>query len=424
MEITHVLYYEPMKLLRTWEWDEDWPVNDIAGNLFLRFTRQYWMTIQEDRLIGEMPDPDNLEQAMKIWTVPSLLTLLREITCVPSSHGLKGKFQGKAHCSFKDWVDVFFPPPDKRQHKGSMWKELYTRGYIHEYHNRLLEMSDAEAEDLRMHLGDIFENMQCIPCVVPSTATNPGQLWKAADERVLFWANPLHYKIERVAPRTRRGGTVYRIKASRDMINARLDKELDDVDIGDGMRARRRLRNAHKRTLTRQSHAQKNKRVPPARNIKKATEVEASHHVSESELPQPSATKRATRRVVISSEDGCNGGEQDEAIHPVSDSEPQQPTPAKRRARRPVVSSEDDNQGYERDASSHDDVLPSWTVLNQPTSQSSDDDMDGNYDMQDGIVDDDFDMEDGDGDDDCEMDDDADGDDDYEMEDDDTMELD
>src|SRR5580698_7334499 len=40
-EIIDVLYHEPMKLLRTWVWDEDWDTDKVAGDLFIKFTRQF-----------------------------------------------------------------------------------------------------------------------------------------------------------------------------------------------------------------------------------------------------------------------------------------------------------------------------------------------------------------------------------------------
>jgi hypothetical protein len=374
-DIIHVLYHEPMKLLHTWIWDPDWDTDDIAAKLFLHFTRQFWLTIQEDRItsaIHVIPDPDNLEEAMKTWTVPSLLSTLTEITCLPSSHGLKGKFPGKGHRAFRDWVDIFFPTPEKSQHKESVWKELYTRGYIKEFHDHLLDMSPRQAADLQTRLGDIFEQLQCIPIAAPSTPTTPGQLWKTADQRILFFANPLHYKIERVAPRTRAGTTVFRVKASRNMINARLDKELDGVDVGDGQRARRRLKNAHKRQQARKSAMQKNRRDPPNRT----------------------RTNKTAADVDI---------EQDRAQTNAGNSDPNHPiqlsSPIKRATRKLVLSSEEDYDsdptGYNRDQTSGEDYLPSWNVMTQPNSNGSGDEMDEDDDMEesDGGADEDYDMD-------------------------------
>ena len=299
-DIKHVLHHEPMKLLHTWIWNNDWDSNDVAGQLFIHFTRQFWMTIQEDCFVPTVctdhsqPDPDTLEEAMSTWTVPSLLSTLNRITCLPSNHGLAGNFPGKRHRAFRDWVPIFFPSPDNPQHKFSVWKELYVRGYIKEFHDHLLEMSPAEAMHLQDRLGDIFERLQCIPFATPSTPTNLGQLWKTEDESILFYANPRHYKLERVAPKSRAGTSVFRVKASRDMINARLDKELDGIDIGDGKRARQRLRNAQYRPIARRSVKQRNNRVPPTRNKQNETQADTIH----------SPAKRATRRIVLSPDCG------------------------------------------------------------------------------------------------------------------------
>jgi hypothetical protein len=324
---------------------------------------------------------------MRTWTVPSLLSTLRDITCTPSSHGLKGKFQGKGHRAFRDWVDVFFPQPDKPQHKHSVWKQLYERGYINDFHEHLRKMPPRDAAHLHTHLGDIFGRLQCVPCSTPSTQTSVGQLWKTADEKIIFVANPLHYKIEQVAPRTRAGTTVFRVKASGDMINARLDKELDGVDVGAALRAQKRLKNA-KRVQARRSVAQKNKRVPPKRNQKKDVQLEDEVEDTDHPVQLQSSATRAGRRIVLSSEgDAGTGYNRDDSSQGEDEdhdggcraagSSTHKKSPAKRTTGRitlsPEVEDGDDMDGYNQDDSCMDDYLPSWEVL---TRGNSGDDMD------------------------------------------------
>jgi hypothetical protein len=321
-DITHALRHDPMKLLHAWTWDEEWSTDDIAADLFIHFTRQYWFTVHPSFLISEerRPAPNNLEESMQIWTVPSLLSILKQPTCIPSNHGLKGKFQGKGHRAFRDWVQVFFPLPNDPQHKDSVWRELYKYGYIQEYHAQLSKMSAVDGRVVSDSLGDVFERLQCIPSAAPSTPTNQGQLWKTADEQVIFWANPLLYRIEQVAPRTRAGGTVCRVKASRDTINALLAQELHGTDINNWRRDRRRLRIAHEKQKARKSTKKKNARVPPKKKALMNPSANVAPNSSSDgdsnddlKQPRPSPVKRATGRVIITSEDSDNeAGNNDE----------------------------------------------------------------------------------------------------------------
>jgi hypothetical protein len=311
-DIVHLLRHEPSKLMRTWVWDPDWSVDEDAATLFKAFTRQYWLTIQKDRFITSQPKPDTLEEAMEVWTIPSLVSLLSEITCLASNHGLDGRFHGTGHRAFRDWMNVFFPSPEKPQHRDSVWRELFSDGaYISEYHGALETMSNADVTRLQLQLGDIFGRLQCVPNALESTATSVGRLWKGSDGMVEFCANPLHYRIEKVSPTVRTPTDALRLKATREAILDGLAAELEGVDIDSSRRARRRDRNAQKKKNARKSGNKRNARKPPQKRGPRTRATGNEEEVPPVPVPAIAEKQTDASEISVSSENAAAESSED-----------------------------------------------------------------------------------------------------------------
>jgi hypothetical protein len=81
-----------------WVWDPDWDgVHEIAAQLFVRFSREYFVTLKDDA-----PSPTCLQEAMEAWAVVELSNTLVSCWFVASNHGLKGNFPGARSLSFRD----------------------------------------------------------------------------------------------------------------------------------------------------------------------------------------------------------------------------------------------------------------------------------------------------------------------------------
>jgi hypothetical protein len=108
-DICSTIAHNPTLLVRDWVWGSNWSnLQKTAGRMFFDFTVNFFLTLAPDALkTGQYPKPNGLEEAMKLWTVKSLLDTLKDVAFKPSNHGLKGKVNGKHNVSFKDMVHFF-----------------------------------------------------------------------------------------------------------------------------------------------------------------------------------------------------------------------------------------------------------------------------------------------------------------------------
>ena len=60
-----------------WVWDPDWDgVHKIASQHFVRFSREYFVTLKDDALRADAPSPTYLQEAMEAWVVVELSNTL------------------------------------------------------------------------------------------------------------------------------------------------------------------------------------------------------------------------------------------------------------------------------------------------------------------------------------------------------------
>ena len=92
--------------------------------------------------------------------------------------------------------------------------------------------------------------------------------------------NPIFYKIEKVGKAKRKATTQGKqIKASRAIIEARLDEEHRQIPFNEGRLKARQVKKAHKRETKRRSGKKNNYRKPPQRKKGPATSEEVHQDV-------------------------------------------------------------------------------------------------------------------------------------------------
>jgi len=271
-EISLAIAHRPMLLMWDWVWDEKWATRSTAGRLFLQFTIDYFLTLTTDALkVAEFPKPCDLKGAMEQWTMPSLMTVLKDVSFKPSNHGLKGHMSGRRNPSFKDLMSLFFPIPDPNMRKDSVWHPFLAKGYLHEFHEMLHGMSEKESSSLLLALKKIFGRLQCLPSAVACSRRACGRLWEQFDGGVRMLTNPIFYKIEMVGKAKRKGtARGKQVKASKAIIEARLDEEHRHIAFNKARLKARQAKKARNRETKRRSGKKNNYRKPPAPRQKKA----------------------------------------------------------------------------------------------------------------------------------------------------------
>jgi hypothetical protein len=251
-----------------WVWDPDWDgVHEIAAQLFVRFSREYFVTLKDDALRADAPSPTCLKEAMEAWAVVELSNTLVSCWFVASNHGLKGNFPGARSLSFRDHARMFFPTtPDHILN--SAWSPFLQHGYIGRYLRELEKLDDDDdRQSLTDAIADIFGRLHCLPVIVTPTQRSKGRIWTTSHEGIHLLTNPMFYKLKRVggpkADARVAANRLQRVKASNAVINKRLIQMNGGgaASAADAKRARKVARDRMKRLSTKS----KNKRRPPDR---------------------------------------------------------------------------------------------------------------------------------------------------------------
>src|ERR1700683_11614 len=108
-------------------------------------------------------------------------------------------------------------------------------------------MTEKESASLLCELSRIFGRVQCLPNVVVCTAKACGRLWEQFYEGVRMLTNPIFYKMERVGKAKRMNvARGKQVKASKAIIEARLDKQHRNIPFNEGRLKTRQVRKASK----------------------------------------------------------------------------------------------------------------------------------------------------------------------------------
>ena len=313
-EILSTMARNPTLLMSEWVWEERWDTRSTAGRLFLQFTIDYFLTLSTDILRNAtLPTPKNLEEAMELWTLRSLMRLFKDVSFKPSNHGLVGNVPGRRNPSFKDMVHLFFPDPELNIRERSVWHPFLSKGYIREFHETIYPMTEKDSASLLRNLGKIFGRVQCLPNAVACTTKACGRLWEQFEGGVRMLTNPIFYKIERVG-KAKRMNTARgkQVKASKVIIEARLDEQHRNIPFNEARLKTRQVRKARKREVKRRSGKKNNYRKPPVKRQKSSQppseestldEVRKSSDEDEDVPDVPSAPVLRKRRVFLLEEE-------------------------------------------------------------------------------------------------------------------------
>ncbi|KDQ05693.1 hypothetical protein BOTBODRAFT_182311 [Botryobasidium botryosum FD-172 SS1] len=258
----------PWSIMREWVYTAPLSHSLVAGKLFVAFTRQIWVLLNDRWLTSHgYPEPCTLQDAMAVWEVKAVFNHLLDVVFLPSKAGLEGAGPGHPEETFMQRVDTFFPQPDAvRPQKRSQWGPLWHSGYISDYHAALAACRDDEARgDLLRDLETYFSNIQCLPISHRPTANTHGCVWDRDIRGIKLVTNPCYYKLHalgstRTAPRRRQPpatkkhkDAVYAIMAATGQGAAMAKEVLRDE------------RKSQKQQRNRRSGAVLNKRAPPKR---------------------------------------------------------------------------------------------------------------------------------------------------------------
>jgi hypothetical protein len=264
-EVLSTMARNPTLLMSKWVCEERWDTRSTAGRLFLQFIIDYFLTLSTDILRNAtLPIPKNLEEAMELWTLPSLMRPFKDVYVKPS--GLVGNVPQRSP-SFKDMVHLFFPDPELNIQECSVWHPFLIKGYIRELHETIYSMTEKDSASLLQNLGKIFGRVQCLPNAVACTTKACGGLCEQFEGGVWILTNPIFYKIERVG-KAKRMNTARgkQVKASKAIIEAR--EQHRNIPFNEGRLKTRQVRKARKHEVKRTSGQKNNYRKPPVKRQK------------------------------------------------------------------------------------------------------------------------------------------------------------
>jgi hypothetical protein len=112
---------------------EEGSIEEMACNIFIKFTRQMWMALHEQWRIEATVDitPRTIEEALTNWTVDFVLQHCVNPMFLPCNTGLRN-VTGHHVTSFAERFKMYFSL--EREGLGKFWSGFATEpGYIHEF---------------------------------------------------------------------------------------------------------------------------------------------------------------------------------------------------------------------------------------------------------------------------------------------------
>jgi hypothetical protein len=157
-------------------------------------------------------------------------------------------------------------------------------------------MAEEDVASLMQRLRRIFGRIQCLPNAVACTQKACGRLWEQFDGGVRMLTNPIFYKIEKVGKAKRKATSRGKqIKASRAIIEARLDEEHRQIPFDEGRLKARQVKKARKRETKRRLGKKNNYRKPPQKKKGPAT-LEKVYQDNSSDLADRSCAAKKTNK--------------------------------------------------------------------------------------------------------------------------------
>jgi hypothetical protein len=273
-QIKEMVSRNPLRITRAWD-----PPSFIsgtstrAGMLFVKFTRSFWALLKADFLNPGLPVAiENLDQAMKGWSVRSVMLAIRDPAFVLNRADIPGSVPGgKKSLTFKQRFRIYFPISDSPPKPGSKWMPFFSErvGYIAQYHKDKASLDPDGRGNLDREIENLFNNVQCLPdsVALSQKGKGDGRTWgrENSGDRLSVLVNPCQLKFVSVGKKPSVKTAPARphvTRANKEVLQALLRQEglhqdALRVDARDG-RGRKRKKNQAR------SGRAKNARKPPA----------------------------------------------------------------------------------------------------------------------------------------------------------------
>lgn len=258
-ELEKAIRSRPVMMMREGVWGEERGVELLAIELFMRFSREYWVTIREEFLVGGYPEVKTLEEALSSWSVEEIESRMRSVTFEAVRAYWTGLAKGRLENTFEERLGIFFPPADHRVNEKSSWKILWEYGYIGRYHVEWKKLGAEGRVRLNVGLKRLLGHVQCLPAAARCTEGTTGYMWSYNESKdgVKVLTNPKYYRIRGIG-KEEKGKGIGRIMASRKEIELRIRMENEGIS----MEELERKEKVRKRNDKRSGRA-KNARKPP-----------------------------------------------------------------------------------------------------------------------------------------------------------------
>lgn len=259
---------DPLNIIQTWRYDPSWRVGRDASSLFISFTIQIWMMLQDAFRYPASDEIETLDDAMDTWSASKVINTLRNPKMIAMATGLKGSVPGKKLEGFRSRFHTFFPQPeDGTPPRGSQWRNFFQeyhgmKGYIKQYHEQLESAEDPES--LNEEMETIFSRIQCLPISYKFMSRHNGKVWtkEANTDRIIVITNPLYYKMKEIGGKTSRVGQQRHANKNPQAFKKSMLKSIgipeETLDVVD-----RQKRKERKQKNMQRSVGAKGRRLPP-----------------------------------------------------------------------------------------------------------------------------------------------------------------
>lgn len=279
-QIIRSLEDNPTVLIKKWEGlplelhgyenAEEGSTEEVACQIFLKFTRQMWMALHDGWRIKSSVEivPETIKEALTNWTVDFVLQHCVNPVFVPCNTGFKN-VSGRPVASFAERGKLYFPVEDDEV-VGRFWSGFVVEpGYIHEFWERMKD--ETHKQELPRCLEDLLGQCQCLPDSARSKSTN--RLWHVHQKRLVILSNPEFYSIRGVGEKgtatsnrldkEQRAAPAHRSERERKIMML----EAAGFSRETAKRAVNAQRNARQKRLRDMGRSKKakNKRMPPQR---------------------------------------------------------------------------------------------------------------------------------------------------------------